>query len=271
MALPPRDEASSAGGFSELDEELATSRDALLLFAETERALDSLVCDPADPECRYPDLRAVRQHATIDELLHVVARVPETDQDERGDEAASLYPTLLELAELFDILIDQYSLVYGDAVALAESMEPGWHAMAGCHNHDPTPEEATAAVKQAAANLGVLPSLLDEVGRLSSDARQQAGSNFDAGAASIWRAEARYLASHAVSTWIPQGIADPRLQRALRPARERPGSPARAGDPGESFARATADLLLARLVHGISRDIVVETLAAPFAGLLRSG
>lgn len=271
MALPPRDEAHPAGGFSELDEELAAARDALLLFAESERALDSLVCDPSDPECRFPDLLSVRQHATVGELLHVVARVPEPDQDERGDEAAALYPTLLELAELFDILIDQYSLVYGDAVALAESMEPGWHAMAGCHNHDPTPEEATAAVKRSSANLGALPSLLDEVGRLSPDARRQAALNFEAGAASVWRAEARHLASHAVSTWIPQGITDARLQRALAPARERPRATGPGSDPARSLAQATADLLLARLVRGISRDIVVETLEQPFAGLLRSG
>jgi hypothetical protein len=270
MALPPRDGSPSAGGFSELDEELANARDALLLFASAERVLDSLVCDPADPECRYPDLGAVRAHVTVDELLRLVAGLPEVDEDDRGEEANSLYPTLLELAEVFDILIDQYSLVYGDAVALAESMQGGWHAMAGCFNHDPTPEEATRAVKQSTLNLGALAGVLDSVGRLSPDMRREAASLFEEGAGSLWRAEARYLASHAVDTWLPQGISDPRLQRALGPARARPG-PSRGGDAAAMLAGATADLLLARLVRGIARDVVPDVLEAPFAGVLRSG
>lgn len=268
MALPPSDESMSSGGSSELEEELAAARDALLLFADAERVLDSLICEPADPDCRYPDMRAVRQHATVDELLHVVARIPEAEEEERGEEAAALYPTLLELAEVFDILIDQHSLVYGDAVALAESIEPGWHAMAGCHNHDATPEQASAALKQAAANLEALPSLLDRIGRLSPEARHEAAVRFERGAASAWRAEARYLASHGVGTWLPQGVPDARLQRALAPARERP-RPSAAADPATLFARASADLLLARLVRGIARDVVIETLEAPFAGLVR--
>lgn len=269
MALPPSDESMSLGGSSEVEEELAAARDALLLFADAERVLDSLVCDPADPDCRYPDLRAVRQHATVDELLHVVVRIPEAEEDERGDEAASLYPTLLELAEVFDILIDQHSLVYGDAVALAESIEAGWHAMAGCYNHDATPEQASEALKQAAANLAGLPSLLETVGRLSAEARREAASRFERAASSAWRAEARYLASHGVDTWLPQGIPDARMQRALQPARDRPRRGASAADPAALFARATADLLLARLVRGIASDVVIETLEAPFAGLLR--
>src|SRR5690606_29731142 len=36
MALSPRDEPGSAGGFSELDEELASARDSLLRFADAE-------------------------------------------------------------------------------------------------------------------------------------------------------------------------------------------------------------------------------------------
>lgn len=271
MALSPRDEPGSAGGFSELDEELASARDSLLRFADAERVLENLVCDPGDPECRYPDLRSARQYATVDELLRVVARIPDADPDER-QEGGALYPALLELAELFDILIDQHSLVYGDAVALAESMEPGWHAMAGCFNHDPTPEAATETVKRAAANLAALPGLLDEAGRLSADARRDVAARFDAARGSAWKAEARYLASHGASTWLPHGVNDARLQRALKPARERPGrEPQIAGDASESFTHATADLLLARLVHDIAGDRVVQALEAPFTGLLTRG
>ena len=252
----------------ELEEELATARDALLLFADAEGVLDSLVCDPSDPDCRYPDSGAVRAGATVDELLHVVAGLPEGEEDERGDEASSLYPTLLELAEVFDILIDQHSLVYGDAVALAESMEGGWHAMAGCFNHDPAPEDATRAVKQMGANLAALPGVLDSVGRVGPEVRREAATRFGQASGSRWRAEARYLAAHAVDTWLPHGVSDPRLQRALQPARSRPDA-VRATDPPALLAGATADLLLARLVRGISRDIIPNVLEAPFSGLLR--
>jgi hypothetical protein len=270
MAQPPRDGLSSQGGFSELDEELATARDALLLFADAERVLDSLVCDPSDPDCRYPDLATVRARATVDELLHLVAGLPEGAEDERGEEATSLYPTLLELAEVFDILIDQHSLVYGDAVALAESMEGGWHAMAGCFNHDPAPEEATRAVKQMSANLAALPAVLDSVGRLSPELRREAAGRSGRGAGSLWRMEARHLGAHAVDTWLPHGISDPRLQRALQPARAKAVSGS-GTDPAAMLAAATADLLLARLVRGISRDLVTDALEASFEGLLHTG
>lgn len=269
MALPPRDESSPPTGFSEINEELAAARDALLLFADAEGVLRSLVCDPSDPECRYPDLAAVRSHATVDELLHVVGRIPETGEEDRGEEARSLYPTLLELAELFDILIDQFSLVYGDAVALAESMQGGWHAMAGCFNHDPSPEDATLALKQVTSNLGKLPAIIEQIDRLGAEGRREVVARFDAGAGEPWRAEARYFAVHALDTWVPQGISDPRIARAIQPARERPttGLPA---DPARSLSRATADLVLAHLVTGIARELVPQILQAPFVGLLQN-
>jgi hypothetical protein len=265
MALPPRDGSSSDPAFSELNEELATARDALLLFADAEGVLDSLVCDASDPSCRYPDLAAVRGHATVDELLHVVSGLPE-GEDERGEEGAALYPTLLELAEVFDILIDQYSLVYGDAVALAESMQGGWHAMSGCYNHDPSPGEATVAVKQISANVGALPALLDSVGRLTPEARRDAAARFQAGEGLPWRSEARYLALHAADTWLAQGVSDPRILRALQPARARPSK--KGSDPASLLADAVADLLLARLVRDVSRDLVSAALREPFNGLL---
>src|SRR5690606_4275820 len=148
MALPPRETGWPQPSFEELNEELAAARDALLQFAEAEGALDSLICDPADPGCLYPDVEAVRRTVTVDELLRVVGGLPDRDRDARGEEADFPSPTLLQLAELFDILIDQHSLVYGAAVTLAEAMEGGWHAMAGCANHEPSPEEATLAVKR---------------------------------------------------------------------------------------------------------------------------
>lgn len=270
MALPPHDRSSSPTAFAEIDDQVATARDALLLFGDSEGVLQSLVCDPSDPDCRYPDLAAVRAHATVDELLHVVARVPEGDEDRGGEEATSLYPILLELAEFFDILIDQFSLVYGDAVALAESMEGGWHAMAGCYNHDPAAEEATKALKQVTANLADLPGVREALTRVRPEDRREVVRRFDAMDGKPWHAEARHLALHAVDTWLPHGAPDPAITRALQPAREGPVS-GRPGDPARSLSRASADLLLARLVRNICRAVVPDTLQAPFAGILPRG
>lgn len=123
MPVPPSDDPASSAHFSDVNEELTAARDALLLFADVEGVLESLVCVPSDSECRYPDLAAVRRDATVSELLRVVARIPDPDEERQSDEATALYASLLQLAEVFDILIDQHSLVYGDAVALAEALE----------------------------------------------------------------------------------------------------------------------------------------------------
>ena len=267
MALPPRAGYASQTGFPDMDEELATARDALLLFADAEDALASLVCAADDPACRYPDLAAVRSFATVDELLQLLARLPSADAEERGEEGSALYPALLELAEVFDILIDQYSLVYGDAVALAESIAPMWHAMAGCFNHMPTPPEATVAVKQIASNLAPLPGLLDKLSRLSAEGRQRVVERFACADARLWTAEARHLALHAVEVWMPHGVSEPRIARALQPVRVRPTS-RREGDTGHQYARAVADLVLARLVREIASERVASSLEAPFSGLV---
>lgn len=123
MPLSPPDDPESSTHFSDVNEELAAARDALLRFADEEGVLETLVCAPSDPDGRYPDLAAVRRHATVDELLRVVARIPDADEERQSDEATALYASLLQLAEALDILIDQHSLVYGDAVALAEVLE----------------------------------------------------------------------------------------------------------------------------------------------------
>lgn len=268
MALPTSNRHPSGASFSELNEELATARDALLLFAESEGVLQSLVCDPADPDCRYPDAATVRRDVTVDELLHLIAAIPETEEESRGEKADALYPALLELAEVFDVFIEQTSLVHGDAVALAESMESEWHAMSGCCNHDPSPAEATVAVKRTGANLESLPPLLEAVSRLPPEAKREVATRFERAEGLPWKTEARYLAVHAVDAWLPHGVSHPQVIRTLEPVLS--PSPRNGNDRGARalLSRATADLLLGRLVRGVARDTVSDALQEPFSGIL---
>lgn len=267
MALPPPAGSASQAGFPEINEGLAEGRDALLLFADAEGALAALVCDPGNPGCRYPDLTAVRSFVTVDELLHLVGRIPSSRERDRG-EASALYPTLLELAELFDILIDQHSLVYGDAVALAESMAPGWRAMGG--GFDLTSPSAAGAVlqKQVAVNLAALPALLDSLSHLSADARRRVLERLDGRSTNLWTHEARHLALHAIDVGLPQGVSDARVARALQSTRV-PAWRRRGLDPGQAFAHAVSDLVLARLVRGVARDTVPKVLEDPFRDIAR--
>jgi hypothetical protein len=269
MALPTPDRHPSDASFTELNEAVATARDALLLFAAAEGVLQSLVCDPVDPDCRYPDLATLRQDVTVDELLSLIAAIPDTGEEDRGEEATALYPVLLELAEAFDVFIEQTSLVHGDAIALAESMVTEWHAMSGCCNEDPSPGEATIAVKRMGANLDALPAVLDSVNRLYPEVKQTVAARFEEGERLPWRSEARHLAEHAIEAWLPQGVSPPQIVRTLEAARA--GSTGRTGERSLNavLGRATADLALGRLVRGVARDGVSDVLEAPFAGVLR--
>jgi hypothetical protein len=262
--LPPESES----GFLELNAALAEAREALLRFAEAEGVLTSLVCDPGEPDCRYHDLAAVRRGATVDELLRLTAGMPEGVEESGAAEATGLYPILLELAEAFDIFIDQHSLVFGDALALAAPLQIGWHAMAGCYNHAPSPPETSMAQTRMEANLSALPGLLEAVGRLPTQAQREAAARFERAAGLPWTAEARHLAFHAYDTWLPTTVANASVRRLLESSRAGVVRPEEGSRLGSAFEQAVADLLLARLVRGIAVDSVADALHEPFASLL---
>lgn len=262
--LPPESES----GFLELNAALTEAREALLRFADAEGVLKSLVCDAGEPDCRYHDLAAVRRGATVDELLRLVAGIPEGVEESGAAEGAGLYPILLELAEAFDIFIDQHSLVFGDALALAEPLQIGWHAMSGCHNHAPSPQETAVVHTRMEANLAALPGLRDAVGRLPAQAQREATARFERTAGLPWTAEARHLAFHGYDTWLPTSIAHASVRRLLESSRAGVVHPAEGSRIDSPFDQAVADLLLGRLVRGIAADFVADALHEPFAPLL---
>lgn len=243
---------------AELERELSHARGALLEFAEAEGLLPGLVAgENTDPQRLHPDVESARREATVDELLWLVGEAAHSVEGLGDDGPHPLYAALLALAEAFDILIDQFSLVYGDAVALAQAMWPEWHAMSGCHGHQATPEEAAAALERVRVHAEALPQLLTEAERLPSGERalvEQIAGSWSSGTLAR---EARHLARHALDTWMPRGIEEPAVAAAL--AR---GSGARAADP---FQLAIADLLLGCVCHGTCRDPLVEALELPFA------
>ena len=247
---------------AELERELAHVRSALLNFAEAEELLPGLVAgEGTDPQRLHPDVASARREATVDELLWLVGNAPHPEEGLREDAAHPLYASLLAVAEAFDILIDQFSLVYGDAAALAQAMWPEWHAMSGCHGHQATPEEAAAALERVGARVEELPALLAEAERLSGDERASVE-----GVAASWSMgtlarEARHLALHALDTWMPRGIDNAEVVAALTAA-------ARVGAT-DRFRLATADLLLGRACDGTCRPRLIEALELPFSATLR--
>ena len=265
MPLPPPE---SESGFLELNAALTEAREALLRFADAEGVLSSLVCDAGEPDCRYQDLAAVRRGATVDELLRLVAGIPEGVEESGAAEATGLYPTLLELAEAFDIFIDQHSLVFGDALALAEPLHMGWHAMSGCHNHAASPRETSVAQTRIEANMSALPGLLEAAGRLPAQAQREATDRFERAAGLPWTAEARHLAFHGYDTWLPTTTASASVRRLLDSSRAGVVRPAEGPRMGSAVDQAVADLLLGRLVRGIAADFVADALHEPFATLL---
>ena len=258
----------SESGFLELNAALAEAREALVRFADAEGVLKALVCDPGEPDCRYHDLAAVRRRATVDELLRLVAGIPEGVEESGAAEETGLYPTLLELAEAFDIFIDQHSLVFGDALALAEPLQSGWHAMSGCHNHAPSPQESSVAQTRIEANLSALPGVLESVGRLPAQAQREAAQRFERAAGLPWVAEARHLAFHCYDTWLSTTVANASARRLLEGSRAGVVRPEEGSRLGSDFDQAVADLLLARLVRGIAAESVADALREPFATLL---
>ena len=248
--------AANPEHLAELDRELEQVRELLLSFAEERELLPGLVArEDADPLRRHPDVEHARVEATVDELLWVVGRTPHENAEPGEDEAHPLYPALLSLAEAFDILIDQFSLVYGDAISLAEATWPGWHEMSGCHGHEATPEQASDALARMRRNAEALPDLLARSEALNGPDRELVGERFAGWGDGALAREARHLARHALETWMPHGVEDPRIAAALADSDP-------AADP---FRRATADLLLAGICLEGCRPVLGDALTFPFA------
>lgn len=242
---------------SELERELAHVRHLLLAFAEAEGLLPGLLAgENTDPQRLHPDVESARLHATVDELLWLVGGAPHPDEGLREDAANPLYASLLALAEAFDILIDQFSLVYGDAVALAQAMWPEWHAMSGCHGHQATPEEAGAALARVRDRVEALPGVVSRITQLPAEERERVEESSADWVNGTLAREARHLARHALETWMPHGIDDPALTAALRPAT--------GGGDTDPFQAATADLLLGRACRGTCRPVLIDALELPF-------
>ena len=240
------------------ERELTHVRQALLDFSESEGLLPGLVAgEDTDPQRLHPDVDSARRGATVDELLWLVGGAPHPEQGLREDEVHPLYASLLAVAEAFDILIDQFSLVYGDAVALAQSIWPEWHAMSGCHGHDASPEQAAEALERVRTEVEALPELLGRVTRLPADERERVAARFHGWSAGTLVGESRHLARHALDTWMPRGIEDPEVAAALVP----PTSATAVG----AFAAATADLMLASACRGTCRPQLIEALVFPFS------
>jgi hypothetical protein len=136
--------------------------------------------------------------------------------------------------------------------------------MAGCHNHAAAPAETALVEKRLAANVAALAGVLQSVGELAAGERRDAASRFERLDGLPWTAEARHLALHCLDTWLPRGISSSEARKLLQYAREH-RTEASDGDP---LQRATADLLLARLVRGVAADPVADALREPFVRML---
>lgn len=266
MLLQRGGESDSSATFFELNEELSAARRALLHFAETEGVLESVLTDPSFQENRYSNLGGVKAFVTVSELLRVVARAPEPEDDRQDEEATAVYASLLQLAEVFDVLIDQHSLVYGDAVALAEGMQDGWLAMGGCPTQGSSSEDAAGLCGRMRENVGPTGALIDQLESLSAINREQAVARLREVEGEPWMLEARYLALRAVDTCLPADTLDGKVARALEGLRRPPEQLAKVDDR-EALSVAMGDAVLASLVRGCSRAFVSAALERPFAAL----
>ncbi|HEX6927097.1 MAG TPA: hypothetical protein VF167_16860 [Longimicrobiaceae bacterium] len=266
MLLQHGGESDSSATFFELNEELSAARRALLHFAEAEGVLESVLTDPSFPENRYSSIAGVRAFVTVSELLRVVARAPEPEDERQDEEATAVYASLLQLAEVFDILIDQHSLVYGDAVALAEGMQDGWLAMGGCPTRGACLEDAAGVCGRMRENLAPTGTLVEQLESLPAASREQAVARLREVEGEPWMREARYLALRAVDACVPADALDGRVARALEGLRRPPEHLTNVNDR-EALSVAMGDAVLASLVRGCSRAFVSAALERPFAAL----